>query len=728
MSNKVKITNPLFGFLLDKASSYQPLLKDQAEKLNESINEQDSRAIDGGLKDICASVCNDAMSTFFAVILKYPSTKGKKAFVPTLQTALKNFQTGASFKIVDLFPSLKTLMETFTKGIEQEPQYGYYKDFFDKYEDLATQYDSIVSKATDIAQNNDITDADLDLVISKTSKSLFNELVTNMGKTNESVDSETLNEDKEDRLNNRASKKVLRQATELRNWCLSTAVEISNKKQDPSKEQFTSFKLYSQFLDLSKKLSTVQKEVMVDKDQHDEYEKQVREIGKQYQELKNNYEKLLQSDFKSQQKELANDRKFGPIKELMAKAADTYGDLKELGRQAEIARGFDHIKSVDQATNKETSVATIALKDIVKSKVQLAEDKFPYEQGTTGKDSVKKIQQLIIDATRSLADKVPSFAKLQKVGPTGNWKNITASCIKDLKKGFRLQDKTPAFTQELYDKLTNGYKSLLAKQYEEGKLETFKDSNGKVFKVVKESKNLMGFDDFGKMMQEQLDGFDVTLVDKESPTSDSGSKEPKKGAATLAEVKAKQKEEIQKSFISISSGIKLKKVTDEEIQKIKDEVKKEYNEKYNIDLLIDLGAKQTTDRRAYYFPGYCLFSNGRLVRTFDRVKGSYTKQGVEWDNGEKSTWEDIKKIKIPSVWRARIDELYRQLLWPKMEPKLRNKQLFVDLMSQTEDTILNLRNYFQERYKYNLYQMLEKQTVETDEIRDFQSKFRRVLK
>jgi len=323
-------------------------------------------------------------------------------------------------------------------------------------------------------------------------------------------------------------------------------------------------------------------------------------------------------------------------------------------------------------------------------------------------NNVANFQNLVIDKFGNFDGfkNDPTFQKFVSFKGDGKFGQTTEKIVKALKAGFKMTDSSSDITQELVDKINS--------------------FDGK----IQESRTF-SFDMFNKVSEQ----FDMKAA-RSILGTDNG------GGGEVQDVKKHSKgTEINTEQASnISKQANLKKVPQEEVDKIKNNAIEGYKTQELIDELVRMGAQKNENYGKEGATciatgnGARFYANGAVMRTFDKELGVFDlKAGVcKWNDGTQDKIVDlVKSDKLPSKYATYLNKLVNDIYGDGS----RDKQLYRDLMKWTPDQVKLLSMaystadspYWTKGKKHNLDKDLGDEMTNTDEIREFQKKFASVL-
>ena len=324
-------------------------------------------------------------------------------------------------------------------------------------------------------------------------------------------------------------------------------------------------------------------------------------------------------------------------------------------------------------------------------------------------NNVANFQNLVIDKFGNFDGfkNDPTFQKFVKFKGDGKFGQTTEKIVKSLKAGFKMTDNSSDITQELVDKINS--------------------FDGK----IQESRTF-SFDMFNKLSEQ----FDMKAAKSILGTDDNG------GGGEVQDIKKHSKgTEINTEQASnISKQANLKKVPQEDVDKIKNDAIEGYKTQELIDELVRMGAQKNENYGKEGATciatgnGARFYANGAVMRTFDKELGTFDlKAGVcKWNDGTQDKIVDlVKSDKLPSKYATYLNKLVNDIYGDGS----RNRQLYKDLMKWTPEQVKLLAMaystadspYWAKGKKHNLDKDLGDEMTNTDEIREFQKKFASVL-
>lgn len=686
------IKNPLFEKLIERSIKYEPLY----ERINEQEEKPSEEKQTSDLDKITGEIIFGAYSLINSSIISFPSGKYKDEFSPKFISFLEDLKSDTSPSV--LIGKISKMLSSFIEGASGDPSM---EDLEDAYNDYSASMDLYVQAMEELKKQEaeKVESEGIKKFIGNSlSKSIEStkDTISKKGKIEESIINESLEE--------KRTKKFIKKGNMISfvNNCKTLISSIKSKIDQISTYRINSPNLktpgeYSSvFTDLLNRAAKLEVDAKTtrkndgkkidDNDLINEYNEIYLGIKKDFDNSSTSFDNKIKDERIKYLKSL----KYSRISDIVSKAVSLKNSGDEKSRIV--------MKPKNDAEKKEKSDTAGNSK---KSGLQI---KNPIKRADTkGKKNsdVEEFQKLVIEKFKNVKGVSESdiFKKFMKYGADGFFGPTTTGIIQGLKAGFGLEDRSSDITQELIDKINT--ENLM-----ESRITRFSDFE-RLFKIMEK------FD---------VDAFKKTIEQggargDEKPASKSSISSAIKNSGTDKKISQEEiKKEIEKGIEKFKSDLSREEII-KKLVKI-DGIKK--NDKFDGEKSYAIGLSD----------GMSFFDNGRALRRFDKVIGTYDieKDEFKGDDGSVDKLSKIVKDVTPEKYGKKCKELYNDLYLGGA----RNKKLYTDLLGWSTESMKLLaqayKDYLASKNKSsNLYDDLLDEWTSTDEINKLVKKFRSVL-
>jgi hypothetical protein len=703
MKKQLLIENPLFENLLKKAEKYQPLYKTLNEQESPEAGKKDTvdkpkeEKKPSDLEKILNEIIFGAYAVMNSSIISFPASKYKDGFSSKFNSALQDLSSDTSPKI--LMDKISKTFDDFVSGAMKDPGIKGLEDAYKDYQSSMALYkealvelekqepDKIGSEETKKALGDKLTS-----ILNVTKDTLANKGAT---AANESFINESLESKRSGKFVNRGN------LVSFVNNCKSLVSQIQAKLDQVSTYKTASPNLktpsayeakFTELLNRANELTKDAKSTRKEDGKKTKDQDLITKYNDLYTEIKGDLEessKQFDTKIKDERISYLKGLKYAKASEVIGKAVEA----KNSGDQ-----------KVNAAIAKAAAEASVKKEGSSSDGLQIKEPiKRSAVKGKKDPD-VEAFQKLVLDkfkGIKKITDN-PLFQKFAKYGADGLFGNSTAGIIQGLKAGFGLKDTSSDITAELVDKI-------------------------KTEKIAESRIQVLKFSDFENLTKSVMEEFDFDAFKKtieqggargdEKPASKSSISSAIKNSGTDKKISQEEiKKEIEKGIEKFKSDLSREEII-KKLVKI-DGIKK--NDKFDGEKSYAIGLSD----------GMSFFDNGRALRRFDKVMGTYDieKDEFKGDDGSVDKLSKIVKDVTPEKYGKKCKELYNDLYLGGA----RNKKLYTDLLGWSTESMKLLAQAYKDHLasknkSSNLYDDLLDEWTSTDEINKLVKKFGSVL-